>query len=344
MKTYHAKPGEVEREWVPVSYTHLDVYKRQSPPSSRLSQTAKFRSTFPSAGVGAMRGRPPSPRAGLTQSPESDVYKRQELDYAAFFPDRYDDPRYQVPEIILVWGKNPLYSSPDGFFGHSIIDLKKRGSHFIVVDPRVTWIATRADYHLQLRPGTDAAVGLGPVSYTHLDVYKRQVFMQYAFGAVAWDYTGMWLSIGGRTLSLIHISCDRGSPQMSRFDVTFEVTPCHIHARCAIMSCYAQRRERVLMAGIDIKPDAQGKVRDLYDLGDKLLLVATDRISAFDYILEDEIPYKGQVLTQLSTFWFELLGDVVDNHLISTDAVSYTHLRTRPSTRTWSSTCARRWG
>ena len=73
------------------------------------------------------------------------------------------------------------------------------------------------------------------------------------------------------------------------------------------------------MTGIDIKPDAQGKVRDLYDLGDRLLLVATDRISAFDYILEDEIPYKGQVLTQLSCFWFELLGGVVDNHLISAD-------------------------
>jgi phosphoribosylaminoimidazole-succinocarboxamide synthase len=73
------------------------------------------------------------------------------------------------------------------------------------------------------------------------------------------------------------------------------------------------------MIGIDIKPDAQGKVRDLYDLGDKLLLVATDRISAFDYILEDEIPYKGQVLTQLSCFWFELLDGVVENHLISAD-------------------------
>lgn len=73
------------------------------------------------------------------------------------------------------------------------------------------------------------------------------------------------------------------------------------------------------MSGIDIKPDAQGKVRDLYDLGDKLLLVASDRISAFDYILEDEIPYKGQVLTQLSCFWFDLLSDVVDNHLISAD-------------------------
>ena len=73
------------------------------------------------------------------------------------------------------------------------------------------------------------------------------------------------------------------------------------------------------MAGIDIRPDAQGKVRDLYDLGDKLLLVATDRISAFDYILEDEIPNKGRVLTQLSCFWFELLSDVVENHLISAD-------------------------
>ena len=73
------------------------------------------------------------------------------------------------------------------------------------------------------------------------------------------------------------------------------------------------------MSVIDIKPDAQGKVRDLYDLGDKLLLVASDRISAFDYILEDEIPYKGQVLTQRSCFWFDLLSDVVDNHLISAD-------------------------
>lgn len=73
------------------------------------------------------------------------------------------------------------------------------------------------------------------------------------------------------------------------------------------------------MAEIDLRPTAQGKVRDLYDLGETLLLVATDRISAFDYILEDEIPYKGEVLTRLSCFWFNLLSDVVDNHLISTD-------------------------
>lgn len=68
-----------------------------------------------------------------------------------------------------------------------------------------------------------------------------------------------------------------------------------------------------------MRPDSQGKVRDLYDLGDKLLIVASDRISAFDYILEDEIPYKGEVLTRLSLFWFDLLKDVVPNHLVSAD-------------------------
>ena len=67
------------------------------------------------------------------------------------------------------------------------------------------------------------------------------------------------------------------------------------------------------------RPDSRGKVRDLYDLGDELLIVATDRISAFDYILEDEIPHKGEVLTRLSLFWFDLLADVIDNHLISAD-------------------------
>lgn len=68
-----------------------------------------------------------------------------------------------------------------------------------------------------------------------------------------------------------------------------------------------------------LRPDSQGKVRDLYDLGDKLMLVASDRISAFDFVLPDAIPFKGEVLTKLSLFWFELLGDVVPNHLLSTD-------------------------
>lgn len=66
-----------------------------------------------------------------------------------------------------------------------------------------------------------------------------------------------------------------------------------------------------------LKPAARGKVRDIYDLGDKLLIVATDRLSAFDVVMPTPIPDKGRVLTQLSLFWFNLLEDVVPNHVIS---------------------------
>ena len=66
-----------------------------------------------------------------------------------------------------------------------------------------------------------------------------------------------------------------------------------------------------------ISPAARGKVRDIYDAGDKLLIVATDRLSAFDVILPTPIPDKGLVLTQLSLFWFNLLRDVIPNHVLS---------------------------
>jgi phosphoribosylaminoimidazole-succinocarboxamide synthase len=66
-----------------------------------------------------------------------------------------------------------------------------------------------------------------------------------------------------------------------------------------------------------ITPVARGKVRDIYDLGDQLLIVATDRLSAFDVILPTPIPDKGRVLTQLSLFWFQLLHDVIPNHVLS---------------------------
>lgn len=67
----------------------------------------------------------------------------------------------------------------------------------------------------------------------------------------------------------------------------------------------------------------RGKVRDVYDLGDRLMIVATDRISAFDVVLPTGIPDKGRVLTQLSLFWFRLLADVVANHVIASDVADY---------------------
>ena len=77
------------------------------------------------------------------------------------------------------------------------------------------------------------------------------------------------------------------------------------------------------MTTIERRPDSRGKVRDIYDAGDNLLMVASDRISAFDYILPDEIPFKGEVLTRISAFWFEKFKDLVPNHLVSLDPVDF---------------------
>jgi phosphoribosylaminoimidazole-succinocarboxamide synthase len=74
----------------------------------------------------------------------------------------------------------------------------------------------------------------------------------------------------------------------------------------------------------ELELHASGKVRDVYRLGsDQLLFVATDRISAFDYVLATGIPHKGRVLTQISLFWFEFLREVVPNHLVTADVGSY---------------------
>ena len=74
----------------------------------------------------------------------------------------------------------------------------------------------------------------------------------------------------------------------------------------------------VLATALDgLGPRHQGKVRDIYDLGDRLLLVATDRISAFDVVMAEPIPDKGRILTRISAFWFRHLADVVPNHVLS---------------------------
>ena len=73
----------------------------------------------------------------------------------------------------------------------------------------------------------------------------------------------------------------------------------------------------------DRRPDRQGKVRDIYDFGDRLVIVASDRISAFDYVLGSGIPDKGKVLSQISAFWFTRTRGIVPNHMLSTDPREY---------------------
>jgi phosphoribosylaminoimidazole-succinocarboxamide synthase len=75
------------------------------------------------------------------------------------------------------------------------------------------------------------------------------------------------------------------------------------------------------LPGLTLK--GRGKVRDIYDLGDALLIVASDRISAFDVIMDDPIPDKGKILTQISNFWFAQVGDLVPTHLLATDVAKF---------------------
>ncbi len=106
-----------------------------------------------------------------------------EADNAIGFPDRYDDPRWECPKHMLIWGRDPLRSNPDGLFGHSIIDMMKRGMKLIVADPRVNWLATRAEVHLQLRPGTDAALALGLLNVVITeDLYDHDFVDRWTYG------------------------------------------------------------------------------------------------------------------------------------------------------------------
>src|ERR1035437_5288540 len=83
----------------------------------------------------------------------------------------------------------------------------------------------------------------------------------------------------------------------------------------------AQALLETLLPGLP--PPRPAEVRHVYDLGDRVLLVATDRISAFDAVLSPGIPDKGRILTDISNFWFRKFADVVPNHLVETDAARF---------------------
>ena len=106
-----------------------------------------------------------------------------EMDYAGGLPGRYDDPMYKIPEVMITWGKEPLPSNGDGFFGHSVIDVMKRGSKLISIDPRSNWLSTRAVYHLQLRPGTDTALGMAMLNVIiEEDLYDHDFVDKWCYG------------------------------------------------------------------------------------------------------------------------------------------------------------------
>ena len=106
-----------------------------------------------------------------------------EMDYAGGLPGRYDDPAFKLPELIVFWGKEPLPSNGDGLFGHAAIDMMRRGSKLMSIDPRVNWVSTRADWHLRLRPGTDAALGMAMLNVIiEEDLYDHDFVDKWCYG------------------------------------------------------------------------------------------------------------------------------------------------------------------
>jgi anaerobic selenocysteine-containing dehydrogenase len=99
-----------------------------------------------------------SPRIAAVETVQGDYCV---MDAAQWLPGRYDNPRYKTPECVVVWGYNIPASCPDNVFGHWIIDLMKRGTKIIAIDPRLSWFASRSKMWLRLRPGTDGALAMG---------------------------------------------------------------------------------------------------------------------------------------------------------------------------------------
>ncbi|SDF72789.1 molybdopterin-dependent oxidoreductase [Sporomusa acidovorans] len=96
---------------------------------------------------------------------------------------RYDNPEWKLPEVVMIWGNNPLISNGDGFLGHWIVDMMKRGTKLIVVDPYLTWLASKADVWLQLRPGSDAALGLAMLNVMISEgLYDKEFVDKWTYG------------------------------------------------------------------------------------------------------------------------------------------------------------------
>ena len=104
-------------------------------------------------------------------------------DCAQLYEDGFDDPRWERPEVCVVWGNNPLKSNSDGFYGHWMVDLLKQGTKLIVIDPNIIWLASRAEVVLQVRPGTDAALAMAMLHVIiNEDLYDHEFVENWCYG------------------------------------------------------------------------------------------------------------------------------------------------------------------
>ena len=96
---------------------------------------------------------------------------------------RFDHPEYRRPDLMIVWGNNPLRANADGFFGHWVIDCMQRGMKLFVVDPQVTWLSAHAEKYIRLRPGTDAALAMAICNVMiQEDLYDKEFVEYWCYG------------------------------------------------------------------------------------------------------------------------------------------------------------------
>jgi anaerobic selenocysteine-containing dehydrogenase len=104
-------------------------------------------------------------------------------DCAQLHEDRYDHEGYKVPEVIFCWGCNPVQSSSDGYFGDWFVEVMRRGSKLVVIDPRLTWLAARADLWIQPRPAVDSAIAMAMLKVIiDEDLYDHEFVEKWTYG------------------------------------------------------------------------------------------------------------------------------------------------------------------
>ena len=105
------------------------------------------------------------------------------VDAGQFFEKRFDAPEWKSPQCVMIWGQNLPSSCPDAFFSHWVLEMRRRGAKFIVIDPRVSWIASRADLHLRVRSGTDGALALGMLNVIiNEGLYDKEFVEKWTYG------------------------------------------------------------------------------------------------------------------------------------------------------------------
>lgn len=135
----------------------------------------------PNYGMGFLSGNSCyAPRMFSTALKVGDLFI---ADYSQFFPERYDHPDYQPPEYLLIWGNNPVIANSDGTLGHWVVEVMKRGTKLITIDPKLIWLASRSEYWLQVRPGTDAALALGIANVICAEeLYDKEFVEKWTYG------------------------------------------------------------------------------------------------------------------------------------------------------------------